>query len=132
MKKQGIYYLVDKNDDVVYIGQSVDIYTRINNHRNVKDFNSFRYIEVEDREQLNCVELEEIIKHMPKLNKKLPPNNEYRELGTLKKEFGSVIFPIVSLICNTIKVGDTEYISESERKKIKKNVGAKVYELLIE
>lgn len=49
----GVYFLI-KNQSVVYIGQSVNVYNRVQNHTD-KDFDKFVYIEC-DKESLNILE----------------------------------------------------------------------------
>jgi excinuclease UvrABC nuclease subunit len=73
----GIYFLLDTypdGDEVVYVGQSLDIHKRIRSHlsEDVKDFNLFAFIEVEDPQLLNEMEERFILKYLPKYNKRLP------------------------------------------------------------
>lgn len=63
----GIYFLIDKNE-VVYVGQSKDIYTRINTHRKHKVFDTFTYIRC-PKDMLNIVETRYIKRLEPKLNR---------------------------------------------------------------
>lgn len=63
----GIYFLVH-NNIVIYVGQSIDIYTRISSHKNKKEFTSAFYIECPE-EELKCTEDYYIIALNPPLNK---------------------------------------------------------------
>ena len=62
----GIYFLI-KNNEVVYVGQSVNVFNRIGQHRYVKDFDGFKYINCK-KSELDI--LESIYIHFlnPKLN----------------------------------------------------------------
>lgn len=50
----GVYFLI-KDGLVVYVGQSVDIFTRLGMHENFKSFDSYAFIEC-DKAQLDLVE----------------------------------------------------------------------------
>lgn len=63
----GIYLLKNKNE-VVYVGQSVNIHRRVEQHKD-KDFDNYDFIECE-KALLNCTEEFYILKHNPKYNKK--------------------------------------------------------------
>jgi excisionase family DNA binding protein len=62
----GIYFLINEND-VVYIGQSVNIHSRIAQHKNSKTFDKFSYIECE-KSELSHLEVKYIKKFKPKYN----------------------------------------------------------------
>lgn len=66
----GIYFLF-KNGGLVYVGQSINIISRIGQHLDSKDFDSFSFINV-PRQHLNEVELHYIRKHRPPLNLTMP------------------------------------------------------------
>ena len=66
--KPGVYFLFE-NDELVYIGQSVDVQSRCLFH--VKKWPNIEkgfYYRVEDREKRNRTELNLIYKHQPKYN----------------------------------------------------------------
>jgi hypothetical protein len=65
-KRCGIYFLI-KNDEIVYVGQSVNIHNRIATHENVKDFDRFTYVECEQRD-LSRIEAMYIDMYKPKYN----------------------------------------------------------------
>lgn len=67
-KKCGVYFLI-AGGEIVYVGQSTDVDSRVRQHALDKDFESYHYIEV-DQENLNYVESFYIIKLKPILNKK--------------------------------------------------------------
>jgi len=62
----GVYFLI-KDREIVYVGQSVDVFLRVSQHRSIKEFDSFSYIHVE-REHLSAIERHFIDSFDPKLN----------------------------------------------------------------
>lgn len=83
--KTGIYFLI-KDNEIVYVGQSTQFYTKLSSHVNNKDFDSYFIIEVPE-EQLTEYEVEYIIKFNPIYNSILPSNNIYKTLESMKKIF---------------------------------------------
>ncbi len=82
----GIYFLF-KGNDIVYIGQSVDIFSRMRTHRRVIDFDFFSFIWCE-KEELNSTELNYIQFYKPILNKNYYVGKKYRPSipnGEIKK-----------------------------------------------
>ena len=71
----GVYFLI-KNHEVIYVGQSKDIYRRISEHRTgtpkrkgpPKDFDTWEYFETESDEQKEVLEYFLIQLLKPKLN----------------------------------------------------------------
>lgn len=61
----GCYFLFD-NDEIVYVGQSVNILSRILSHTD-KKFNKISYVEL-DKDDLNVTEMTYIIMLCPKYN----------------------------------------------------------------
>ncbi len=76
----GIYFL-KLDDKIVYVGQSVDVRTRIKQHRD-KKFDSYELFEC-SKDNLNSLEAHYILIHNPILNQK-----KYEIIigGTKKKE----------------------------------------------
>lgn len=72
-RKCGVYFLI-KDEEIIYVGQSVNIEARIHQHRSTKSFDRFTYIEC-NSEDLNKIETMYINKLKPKLN--------YNSLGRL-------------------------------------------------
>ena len=68
--EQGIYFLIDGNE-VVYVGQSLDFRTRMATHSidKRKTFDSFFFLPVNNRENLDWLELEYIQKLKPRDNR---------------------------------------------------------------
>lgn len=62
----GVYFLI-KSGRIVYVGQSVQVATRIESHKNTKDFDSFSFITCDVRE-LDYLESFYIFKFSPPLN----------------------------------------------------------------
>lgn len=62
----GIYFLIS-NGELIYIGQSKDIFGRIEDHKNDKVFDHFCYFECKP-DQLDYKERKLIKQHKPKLN----------------------------------------------------------------
>lgn len=69
----GIYFLV-LNESVVYVGQSIDIYSRTGNHSD-KLFNDIYIIECK-QEKLNELEKHFILKYQPIYNKQNCPGTK--------------------------------------------------------
>ena len=69
-KVSGCYFLY-QNNEIVYVGISVDINKRLVKHKRSKNFNHVKYISISDF--LEAIKLESyfINKHKPKLNKDL-------------------------------------------------------------
>ena len=65
-KKCGIYFLI-KNDAIVYVGQSTNIFNRVGDHEGVKDFDRFTYVECE-KNDLTILETKYINNFKPKYN----------------------------------------------------------------
>lgn len=63
----GVYFLI-KNEEVVYVGQSVEFLRRIHEHYGKVDFDSFSFIEC-NMGDLRAEETKYILKYLPKYNK---------------------------------------------------------------
>lgn len=87
-KLRGVY-LLWRGDEVVYVGQSVNIQQRIGVHlaNPKKDFDAITYAIVESGD-LNEIEAELIVKFNPCLNNELPRNNKYVTKSHVKKHWG--------------------------------------------
>lgn len=77
----GVYFLLDSNGDIMYIGASVNVSTRIRDHKRgtknyifdtprIIDFATAVYIPV-DREKLGEIEKQYIIRYDPPFNKRI-------------------------------------------------------------
>jgi len=93
-KKSYIYFLINREGAVVYIGQSIyDPIFRIFEHKKEgkKDFVSYRAILVYQslkQSLLNDLEAELILKHQPKYNKAMPRNSKWASLCKAKGILG--------------------------------------------
>lgn len=67
-----IYFVTDKNDDIVYIGQTTSLCTRICSHKAKDDYRYLRAIEVAKDVNLSDAEFVFISKYKPKYNRALP------------------------------------------------------------
>lgn len=78
VKKRGIYFLYD-DKELVYIGQSIHINTRIygDHVKGEKRFNSYKYFEVDNDIDLDRIEEYYILEHNPKYNKNSLGNGVY-------------------------------------------------------
>jgi excinuclease UvrABC nuclease subunit len=80
----GIYFLLWM-DEIVYVGQSVDVRTRIDQHtvgderHEVKNFNRYFFIQCEP-EELNRLEAYYILKFRPKYNIAVPKAGKYEAI----------------------------------------------------
>jgi hypothetical protein len=64
----GLYFLV-KDKEVVYVGQTIDIFGRISKHRRLgKDFDSFSFITCDDQEKRDELESTYILALAPWMN----------------------------------------------------------------
>jgi hypothetical protein len=92
-----IYSLI--SDGVcVYVGQTVDIKSRLYQHLlDGKVFDSFEY-ELCKRKDADISELNEIIKRQPTLNKVLPPNNQYISMTTLSSQITEMLLDNADVI----------------------------------
>ena len=82
LPKIGVYFLFNENE-IVYIGQSINILNRVGTHTQSKTFNSWNYISC-SREELNDLEAELIIQHKPVLNSSLPKNKMWISINQIK------------------------------------------------
>jgi len=122
-KKIGIYFL-KKNNIVVYVGQSIDIETRVKTHKRcLKDFDSFDYVECK-KEILNSTENYFILFYNPILNKKKfelktfkKIVKQYNKLNKMGKEFTQALIEKSTL---------------KEVKEIAQSKGLKIYALFAE
>ena len=80
---RGIYFLFD-GSNLVYIGQSENIFKRVPIHLETKQFDSWNYIEFAE-DDLNILEAEFILKYQPKYNKSIPKNNRWISQSLIKK-----------------------------------------------
>lgn len=83
----GVYFLI-KDNEIVYVGQSINVIARIMNHAREGriEFDGFTIIEC-DASLLNEIETHYIVQFCPPYNATRPPNNTYRTLNQLKNEF---------------------------------------------
>lgn len=71
----GIYFLI-KGDEIVYIGQSVNIFARMNGHAN-KDYDAITFVPC-DKSELDILESLYILAYQPKLNGRTGNRNQGR------------------------------------------------------
>ena len=90
----GIYFLI-KGTDIVYVGQSADVYTRVSQHGRdaFKLFDKFVVLESKP-EYLADLEAHYIYKFRPPLNISLPNTERYKSFLQIKK--GSIEFQVGS------------------------------------
>ena len=67
MPKIGVYFLFN-NDNLIYIGKSINIFRRLNDHIKDKYFDNYSFIKCNTEQEADKLELEMIIKYKPKLN----------------------------------------------------------------
>lgn len=77
-------YLLYKNDEIVYVGQTTQLFIRINNHSKTKDFDQFSYISCKSYEEMMDIETALILELQPKYNQKL--SNDYISLIGFRKK----------------------------------------------
>lgn len=65
-------YLLTKDSEVVYVGQSINYPARIASHKHDKDFDSFDLIPISCDEDIDLIEFAYIAKLQPRHNKMFP------------------------------------------------------------
>lgn len=81
-----IYFLIH-NEEVIYVGQTTQLMTRIAYHTTCKTFDSINYFKVEE-EDANLIEAIMIVKFDPPLNNAMPGQELYVSYEQLKKMYG--------------------------------------------
>lgn len=81
----GVYKLY-QGKNIVYVGQSTDIAYRIRSHvrEDSKEFDRYSYMECPP-EKLTELECEQILKHAPIYNTRLPNDAPYRTVAGIKR-----------------------------------------------
>ncbi|WP_420147860.1 hypothetical protein [Spirosoma sp.] len=78
-----LYYLINANEEVIYIGQTRSLYSQLMNHRLAgRNFARFSYFPCEEGDDLDALEQEAIAQFKPILNK---PSVTYSTSGYLSK-----------------------------------------------
>ena len=99
---RGIYFLLN-DDEIVYVGQSENIYKRIGSHLQTKDFNSWNFIEVKEAD-LSELEAFYILTLKPFYNRSVPTNNKWLSQNMARDEFGlGKHFTNKMIICKKLK-----------------------------
>lgn len=83
-KQRGIYFLIYLGE-IVYIGQSENIFKRIAEHMKSKEFDGYAFEETNDN--LNELEVDYILKLQPKLNSSLPSNSRFISFDNFAKKY---------------------------------------------
>ena len=80
-----IYFLIS-NNEIVYVGQTINFYGRLTAHIKNKNkiFDSY-FIEKHSKSKLDDYETEYILKFRPIYNKKLPENSYYKSLPIIMR-----------------------------------------------
>ncbi len=108
--EQKYIYSLYFNDLCVYVGQTMDLRSRVYAHLgDRKSFNSVSYF-ICSSESANQAEADEIVKKQPTLNGTLPSTSNYILVNNLTKE-------ILSMINDNSKILDIAYECGSEDKK---------------
>lgn len=77
-------YFLTKGSEVIYVGQTMDIASRIKSHSRYKDFDGFCYIKVPVW-RVNLIEAFYIVKFNPAINKSIPKNKMYQSSSKTKE-----------------------------------------------
>jgi hypothetical protein len=88
--KHHIYFLYDKDDRIVYIGQARNVLSRFASHLSEKaeaGISRARYFLVDgDQDVANEIEAELIIRFNPPYNITVPPNRKYMSIDTFQSK----------------------------------------------
>ena len=77
-------YLLYKNDEIVYVGQTTQLFIRLNTHSKTKDFDQFSYISCESYEEMMSIESALILELQPKYNQKT--GDDYISVNMFRKK----------------------------------------------
>lgn len=123
---KGVYFLIDENNVVVYVGMSnFNILSRISAHSqdDSKDFSKFAFFEMNDATEKEIFEKEAdfILKYSPKFNYNLPNDSGWHQLKGYKNHKQNII----NTGCKTaIFMGTLYYKSNDNTRKVQS-----IYEL---
>jgi hypothetical protein len=81
-----IYYLY-KDSEIVYIGSTKNLWSRLSTHIKEKDFDSYEIEKTTEKDRYND-EARLIFKHSPKYNKTLPTNDIYAPISKIMTRGG--------------------------------------------
>lgn len=85
-KKQGVYFLYDKNKELVYIGESGNVYVRLLEHiiQDEKEISYFKCVSLKNQTFMQVLEVKFINRFTPKYNK-LVVNDINKWFNTIPK-----------------------------------------------
>ena len=90
INKRGIYFLMDNDEEVVYVGSSENVGARIYAHQSQfeKAFSKYASISLPKLSESDLLQFEAnfIAKYRPKYNKGMPPSSWKMIRGTLKNQ----------------------------------------------
>lgn len=87
LKNFHIYALWDQGE-IVYIGQSTQLYSRLQTHKRTKDFDSFSFFECGNKQEMDIVESNLIIELEPKYNTDI--SNGYQSIQSFRETIRSL------------------------------------------
>ena len=80
-----IYFLFNEKDEIIYVGQTVNLYYRIHCHlKKIKNIKKMAFFQT-SKEEANNAEAYFIVKYKPVFNKNIPQNDVYTSLKNFKK-----------------------------------------------
>jgi len=86
----GIYFLI-LEEEVVYVGQSkFNVFSRVGIHTRDKKFDEFHYLEInndEDDDFMNLLEARFILEYLPIYNQTIPTNSRYFIESRIRKDY---------------------------------------------
>ena len=113
----GVYFLKNKNNEIVYIGKARNLRSRVNSHKqskdsfkNVEPIQSIEWVQLANEIEALIKEREYIQHYQPKLNVLLRDDKQYLYIGVTKQECPRIFTthqPILSKQKNAIQ---SEYI----------------------
>lgn len=106
-----VYSLLDSNKNIIYVGQSSNLKSRIFNH--LSSDKEFDYVEWSlcEEADMNNLEAMGIVKANSPMNKILPKNDLYMSIGSIKRDVDIGITKLLSDVSVFSAHNSTKYIT---------------------
>lgn len=113
-----VYSLLDIDKKIIYVGQSSNLKVRIFHH--LSTGKEFDYVEWSlcEKEDMNNLEAQGIVKSKNSINKTLPKNDLYMSIGRIQKEMLSEITKGLSSAIVFTSTTNSKYITRENYERI--------------